>query len=386
MINQLQPGSSIGIIGAGQLGKMLAQSAQKMGYKVAMYDPNPTSCGFNLAHWTRVSDFNDRDELLTFVQSVDVVTYEFENINGELLEELENISYLPQGTKLLLNSQHRIREKEWLNQIKIPTTKYREIKTYVDIEQAVNQLSLPAILKTTRFGYDGKGQIFIKNLDDLQLNKETIEELLLDQTLILEAYCDFTFEASVIVARDVRDSVDVFPISVNQHINGVLFSSIVSGDTSQLSESQLIEIQEIAEKIAREGQLIGVCGIEFFINSAGEILVNEIAPRPHNSGHYTIEACNVSQFDQHILAITGQRIISSRLLEPALMVNILGQHLPLVEALKSEFPEAIYHIYDKGEAKKQRKMGHFTITNSNYKLLKEHLNQSESLEKWRALF
>lgn len=386
MFKQLQPGAVIGIIGAGQLGKMLAQSAQKMGYKVAMYDPNPTSCGFNLAHWTRVADFNDRKELLKFVQAVDVVTYEFENINGELLEELESASYLPQGSKLLLNSQHRIREKEWLNAINIPTTAFRKVTSNSELKSAINELGLPAILKTSRFGYDGKGQIFIKNLDDLVQNKLEIEQLLANQSLILEAFCDFAFEASVIVARDIYDSVNVFPISINHHIHGVLFSSMVANNPSLISEEQTAEIHQLAEKIAREGQLIGVCGIEFFINKEGKILVNEIAPRPHNSGHYTIEGCNISQFDQHILAITGQPIIESRLFEPSLMINILGQHIGLLEAMRLECPQAIYHLYDKGEAKKQRKMGHITVTNTSYDKLKAFLDQSELLEKWRALY
>ncbi|XJS11702.1 5-(carboxyamino)imidazole ribonucleotide synthase [Aerococcaceae bacterium WGS1372] len=386
MFKQLEPGARIGIIGAGQLGKMLAQSAQKMGYKVDMYDPNPTSCGFNVAHSTYVADFDNREQLLNFVKSVDVVTYEFENINGELLQELESVSYLPQGTKLLLNSQHRIKEKEWLNEINIPTADFREIKAYTDLHQAVEQLGLPAILKTTRFGYDGKGQLFIKDIDDVIQNKEYIEQLVENQSLILEAFYDFSFESSVIVARDVHGSVNVFPMSINHHIHGVLFSSLVGKVTSREFENLTIEIQQIAETIAKEGQLIGVCGIEFFISSEGVILVNEIAPRPHNSGHYTIEGCNVSQFDQHILAITGHQIIESRLLEPSLMVNILGQHLPLVEAMRSELPDALYHIYDKGEPKKQRKMGHFTLTNSSYDKLKELLEQSKSIQSWRTLF
>lgn len=383
MFKNIQPGAVIGIIGAGQLGKMMAQSAQKMGYKVAMYDPNPSSCGFNVAHSTTVAAFDDRVPLLDFVKSVDVVTYEFENIDGELLKELENVSYLPQGTNLLLNSQHRIREKTWLNHINIPTTDFAEITTYKELLEASRQLGLPAILKTTRFGYDGKGQIVLKNLEDLELRKAEIEELLVNQALILEAFCDFDFEASVIVARDVFDTVKVFPMSRNQHIHGVLFSSLVGEDIpNDLSQ----KIKTIAETIARQGELIGVCGIEFFISSEGDVLVNEIAPRPHNSGHYTIESTNVSQFDQHVLAITGRPLIDIRLFEPSLMINILGQHLPLVEEMANEYPQAIYHIYDKGEAKKQRKMGHFTLTNGHFAELNSILDHSESLESWRNLY
>lgn len=383
MTKVIQPGAMIGIIGAGQLGKMLAQSAQKMGYKVAMYDPNPTSCGFAVAHSTTVADFTDREALLKFVQSVDVVTYEFENIDGDLLKELESESYLPQGTNLLLNSQDRIKEKNWLNQQGIPTTDFAEVNTWTDLTEAIKTINLPAIIKTTRFGYDGKGQVFLTDKSDLEAKQSDIEALLKEQSLILEAFCDFKYEVSVIVSQDLYGNIEIFPISQNQHINGVLYSSIVGAN---YSEDLTDQIYDIAEKIAKAGKLIGVCGIEFFITEDEEVFVNEIAPRPHNTGHYTIEATNVSQFDQHILGITGRSLINIRLFEPGLMINILGQHLPYVEKVSQQYPEAIYHIYDKGEAKKQRKMGHFTLTKPDYNQLETMLYQSTSLKAWQDLF
>ncbi|WP_338488899.1 5-(carboxyamino)imidazole ribonucleotide synthase [Ruoffia tabacinasalis] len=383
MTKVIQPGAMIGIIGAGQLGKMLAQSAQKMGYKVAMYDPNPTSCGFAVAHSTTVADFTDREALLKFVQSVDVVTYEFENIDGDLLKELESESYLPQGTNLLLNSQDRIKEKNWLNQQGIPTTDFAEVNSWTDLTEAIKTINLPAIIKTTRFGYDGKGQVFLTDKSDLEAKQSDIEALLKEQSLILEAFCDFKYEVSVIVSQDLYGNIEIFPISQNQHINGVLYSSIVGAN---YSEDLTDQIYDIAEKIAKAGKLIGVCGIEFFITEDEEVFVNEIAPRPHNTGHYTIEATNVSQFDQHILGITGRSLINIRLFEPGLMINILGQHLPYVEKVSQQYPEAIYHIYDKGEAKKQRKMGHFTLTKPDYNQLETMLYQSTSLKAWQDLF
>ncbi len=383
MTKVIQPGAMIGIIGAGQLGKMLAQSAQKMGYKVAMYDPNPTSCGFAVAHSTTVADFTDREALLKFVQSVDVVTYEFENIDGDLLKELESESYLPQGTNLLLNSQDRIKEKNWLNQQGIPTTDFAEVNSWTDLTEAIKTINLPAIIKTTRFGYDGKGQVFLTDKSVLEAKQSDIEALLKEQTLILEAFCDFKYEVSVIVSQDLYGNIEIFPISQNQHINGVLYSSIVGAN---YSEDLTDQIYDIAEKIAKAGKLIGVCGIEFFITEDEEVFVNEIAPRPHNTGHYTIEATNVSQFDQHILGITGRSLINIRLFEPGLMINILGQHLPYVEKVSQQYPEAIYHIYDKGEAKKQRKMGHFTLTKPDYNQLETMLYQSTSLKAWQDLF
>lgn len=383
MTKKLVAGTTIGIIGAGQLGKMLAQSAQKMGYIVSMYDPNPSSCGFNVAHSYTVAEFNDRDALLKFVSSVDVVTYEFENIDGELLKELEQNSYLPQGTNLLLISQNRLEEKKWLNNLGIETADFVEINHFNELVETTKTSSLPAILKTTRFGYDGKGQIRLNSLVDIEENAKSIQKLLDQQTLVLEAFCDFDFEVSVIVARDLEGTIKVFPTSRNHHAHGVLYSSLVG---EYLSSELTEKIHQIAQSIAEAGQLVGVCGIEFFVTKDKQLLVNEIAPRPHNSGHYTIEATNVSQFDQHILAITGHSLMNIRLMEPALMINILGQHMPLVEEYKSNYPDAIYHVYDKGKATKQRKMGHFTLTHPNLSELEDILYHSSSLQTWQEMF
>lgn len=374
MSKLLLPGSTIGIIGAGQLGKMLAQAAQKMGYRVAMFDPNPRSCGFAVAHEKTVASFSDREQLLAFVQSVDVVTYEFENIDAELLQELAANSYLPQGTQLLLNSQDRLKEKSWLQNIGVATVAYSAVHSFEDI-----QIGEASILKTSRFGYDGKGQFLLDSTSGLEAMQIEIEYLLSEQAMIQESLCEFEFEASVMVARDTKGNINVFPPSINQHVNGVLFSSYVSGNFDQeLTE----EINEIARKIAEAGQLIGVCGIEFFVTPNGEVLVNELAPRPHNSGHYTIEACNVSQFDQHILAITGRPLMESHLLENALMINVLGQHMPLLKEVVGRYPNFMLHVYDKGEAKEQRKMGHFTFCDhDSLKLL-----TTDYLQTWRQLF
>lgn len=370
MTNVLLPGATIGIIGAGQLGKMLAQSAQKMGYRVAMYDPNPQSCGFAVANSYTVADFSDHDQLLAFVQSVDVVTYEFENIDGALLDRLAANSYLPQGTHLLLTAQDRLKEKNWLNAIGVPTVSFRGIYSKEDLSREDRGL-----LKTTRWGYDGKGQFLL----DGQADWDAIEASLAKQPLILEAFCEFAYEVSVIVARDLQGTVKVFPPSVNEHIHGVLCTSLVTGD---FDAAVLAKIVDQATVIAEAGHLVGVCGIEFFVTQDGDIVANELAPRPHNSGHYSMEGCNVSQFDQHILAITGRPIRDIYLWEDSLMVNILGQHMPQIEAVIEAFPEAMVHVYDKGEAKEQRKMGHFTLTQAGV----SEVLRSDFLQAWRQLF
>ncbi|MGQ8820345.1 5-(carboxyamino)imidazole ribonucleotide synthase [Bibersteinia trehalosi] len=369
MTKTLLPNATIGIIGAGQLGKMLAQSAQKMGYRVAMFDPNATSCGFAVADWHTVADFNDADALLAFAKKVDVLTYEFENINGKILQTLHSQTNLPQGTTLLLTSQDRIKEKTWLASIDVPVVNFAEVQAVQDIENFAKSHGYPVIIKTARFGYDGKGQMKIDSHTELLAQQAEVEKLL-QQPCIAEAFCPFEFEVSVMVARDQLGSVDYFPISQNEHCKGILFTSSAP---AQLSTEQVANVQEYARKIAENGELVGVCGIEFFVKKDGALEVNELAPRPHNSGHYTMEACNVSQYDQHILAITGRALQPIYQHRPALMVNLLGQHIAELPMLFSQFPNAMFHLYNKGEAKKQRKMGHFTL-----------LGSEQDKEKWLA--
>lgn len=382
MTKVLEFGSTIGILGAGQLGKMLAQSAQKMGYKVAMFDPNPTSCGFAVSHSHTVASFDDRQALLDFARSVDVLTYEFENINGELLKELEQETYLPQGTKLLLNSQHRRDEKNWLQSIGVPTVDFALVDNLLELKNSIVSIGLPAILKTTRFGYDGKGQMKLTTDIDLSEENTDLMEMLANEC-ILEAFCEFEREVSVIVSRDLRENVVVFPVSQNLHISGILCAGLAPIEVSDNLQSK---INEAANAIAISGKLVGVCGIEFFVTKDEDVIVNEIAPRPHNTGHYTIESCNVSQFDQHIIAITGHQLMAIQYQQPSLMINVLGQHMPAVVNLHEDFPNATYHIYDKGEAKQQRKMGHITFLGSSIVNLRGLWEESPSLQKWKELY
>lgn len=361
----LAPSTTIGIVGAGQLGKMIACSAQKMGYKVATYDPNPTSCAFAVSNWYKVATFNDREALLEFARSVDVLTYEFENIDGPLIEEIaqDTDCFLPQGSKLLLLSQNRLTEKNWLSSIGLPVVNYEAVLSQDDLKKALTTIGLPAILKTTRLGYDGKGQIRITDSTDVTEKKEEINRLL-ESPCVLEAKCSFELECSVMVSRDQSGTIELFPISENVHRSGILHSSLVPARISQVIRD---DIHLMARKIAEEGQLVGVLGIEFFIEktpSGEKVFINELAPRPHNSGHYSIEACNFSQFDQHVVAITGRPLASIKLLSPVLMVNLLGQDMPLVKDIWQNEKNAVVHLYQKGEAKVGRKMGHVTFLDS----------------------
>lgn len=383
MTKRLLPGATIGIIGAGQLGKMLAQAGQKMGYRMASLDPNPNSCAFNVSHWSKQVDFNDREAVTDFAHQVDVLTYEFENINGEILDDLSQTGRLPQGSKLLLVSQDRAKEKAWLESIGTRVVDYAIVKTWEDLLTGLEKLSYPAILKTCRFGYDGKGQIRLTQSSDLDTYQEEILAILNEQSLILEAYCPFDYELSVIIARDQLGTIKVFPASQNIHQSGVLFSSLVG---KQYSHKILSQINDMAEKIAVEGELIGVCGLECFITEDQDVIINELAPRPHNSGHYSIEACSVSQFDQHILAVTGRPLMDIHLHQASLMVNILGQHMELVSEIMTEFPQAHLHIYDKGQAKQQRKMGHFTILSDQVEDLQDLLDNHYLLQQIKSMY
>lgn len=351
----LYPGATIGIIGAGQLGKMLAQSAQAMGYQVATYDPNPKACAFPVSDWHQVGSFDDREALLTFANQVDVLTYEFENVNGELLKALDRDHYLPQGVQLLLTSQDRLSEKDWLNAIGLKTAPYQSVETMEDLLSALEALGYPAILKTRRMGYDGKGQIRLTQEADLTKKADQLKELL-THPCILEGYVPFEREASVMVNGDLEGNYQCFPVTINRHHQGILAVSETVDPDSTIAKA----VEHVGEKIAQAAHLVGLCGVECFLLGE-EVYVNELAPRPHNSGHLTIEACNFSQFDAHILAITGRPLPPLRLLSPAIMVNLLGENLPSAKEWQLTEANGYFHLYKKGEAKAKRKMGHVTF-------------------------
>lgn len=377
MNKKIYPNQTIGILGGGQLGKMLGQAAQKMGYRVAMYDEGETACGFGVSHLTKTGSFNDKEKVMDFAHYVDVLTYEFENINGEILSDLHVNTHLPQNTDFLLTTQNRLSEKKWLGENGIPCAAYAEVNNMEELKAALASIGYPAILKRTRFGYDGKGQFRINTEADLNNTADVAS--MLEAECVLEAFYPFDYEASIVVARDVFGTVECFPLVVNQHVNGILFTSLTS---AKIPEAVQSEMTRIAEKIAHSSQLVGVCGIEFFVSGNGEVVVNELAPRPHNTGHYTIEGTNISQFDQHILAITGRPLVPIRLLTPTLMVNILGQHMAEIPELMDHFPKAIIHLYDKGEPRRQRKMGHFTLMDESVEELEYYVANDTLLKRW----
>ncbi|MEC1586187.1 5-(carboxyamino)imidazole ribonucleotide synthase [Bacillus spizizenii] len=350
----IYPGAVIGIIGGGQLGKMMAVSAKQMGYKVAVIDPVKDSpCG-QVADIEITAHYNDREAIRKLAEISDIITYEFENIDYDALHWLTGHAYLPQGSELLLITQNRETEKKAIQAAGCEVAPYSIVKTKDELKQAVQELGLPAVLKTCRGGYDGKGQVVIK--EEAQI--EQAAALLESGTCILESWVSFKMELSVVVVRSVNGEIATFPAAENIHHNNILFQSIVP---ARVEEGIQKKAADLAVKLADELNLVGPLAVEMFQTEDGELLVNELAPRPHNSGHYTLDLCETSQFEQHIRAVCGLPLGKTDLLKPGMMVNLLGDEVKLVEEEPELLKEAKLYIYGKHEIKKGRKMGHITF-------------------------
>ncbi|CAI6232889.1 5-(carboxyamino)imidazole ribonucleotide synthase [Bacillus subtilis] len=350
----IYPGAVIGIIGGGQLGKMMAVSAKQMGYKVAVVDPVKDSpCG-QVADVEITAHYNDREAIRKLAEISDIITYEFENIDYDALHWLKDHAYLPQGSELLLITQNRETEKKAIQAAGCEVAPYSIVKTKNELKQAVQELGLPAVLKTCRGGYDGKGQFVIKE----EAQMEQAAGLLEHGTCILESWVSFEMELSVIVVRSVNGEISTFPTAENIHHNNILFQSIVP---ARVEKGIQQKAADLAVKLADELNLVGPLAVEMFLTEDGELLVNELAPRPHNSGHYTLDLCETSQFEQHIRAVCGLPLGKTDLLKPGMMVNLLGDEVKLVEEDPELLKEAKLYIYGKHEIKKGRKMGHITF-------------------------
>lgn len=350
----IYPGAVIGIIGGGQLGKMMAVSAKQMGYKVAVVDPVKDSpCG-QVADVEITAHYNDREAIRKLAEISDIITYEFENIDYDALHWLKDHAYLPQGSELLLITQNRETEKKAIQAAGCEVAPYSIVKTKDELKQAVQELGLPAVLKTCRGGYDGKGQFVIKE----EAQMEQAAGLLEHGTCILESWVSFEMELSVIVVRSVNGEISTFPTAENIHHNNILFQSIVP---ARVEKGIQQKAADLAGKLADELNLIGPLAVEMFLTEDGELLVNELAPRPHNSGHYTLDLCETSQFEQHIRAVCGLPLGKTDLLKPGMMVNLLGDEVKLVEEDPELLKDAKLYIYGKHEIKKGRKMGHITF-------------------------
>jgi len=377
-IRVVKPGSTIGILGGGQLGRMMALAGRAMGYRFLTMDPTPDApCG-QAADKQIVARYDDVDGALQLAEGSDVITYEFENVDAAVAEILESKSYVPQGSRLLRITQNRIREKTAVRDMGIPVAPFRVIDSLADLQQAVAELGLPAVLKTATGGYDGKGQWVLRREDELEAAYSALAAAGVE--LIVEQFVSFTKEISVVAARSASGELSTFPVAENVHVDNILHLSIVP---ARIAPEIGQRAEAIARQIAENLQVVGLIAVEMFLTADGEIYVNELAPRPHNSGHYTMDACVTSQFEQHIRAICNLPLGSPRLLSPVVMVNILGEHLAPVLAKAEQLPpQAKLHLYGKAESKAKRKMGHINVVAES---VDEALRLIEQLQIWNRV-
>jgi len=333
---------------------MMALAAKAMGFRIVVLDPVPDCpCG-QVADEQIVGAYDDSHAIEQLAKKSDVVTYEFENIHAENLDWLAKHAYVPQGTNCLKMTQDRILEKKAIQSAGVKVAPYVVIETIDHLHLGIHDTGLPAVLKTARGGYDGKGQVVIRHPHDLLKAEALVEQ----GRCVLEKWIEFEREISVIITRNPQGEVAVFPVAENLHRNNILHQTIVPARISKEVEERAI--QE-AKKLANAFHLVGTLAVEMFVTSDEKIYINELAPRPHNSGHFTIEACETSQFEQHIRAIANWPLARTDLLKPVVMVNILGEHQARLLEKIPELKDWKIHLYGKKEAKLHRKMGHVTL-------------------------
>lgn len=385
------PGKTIGMLGGGQLGRMFAQAAQSLGYRVHVYEPQVGCPAGAVANREVNASYEDAGALREFARGVDVVTYEFENIPAAALAGIAAVVPLHPRADVLHTTQNRQREKAWLRANGFPHVAYAEALDG-DIAAAVGQVGLPCVVKTADFGYDGKGQMKLTTAADL----EQAVAIFRGRRCVVEAWCEFTCELSVIVARSSAGETRAFPVAENIHTHHILDFSIVP---ARVTAEVAVRAEALAEQIAAKLGVVGLLAVELFLTTAGELVVNELAPRPHNSGHWSLDGCETSQFEQHVRAVCGLPLGGVAVREPTVMVNILGDawyapaadevdqagagavcegaganeaargdtkgagerpRFPNWSAVLAE-PRAKLHLYGKSEPRRARKMGHFTV-------------------------
>ena len=347
----LAPGSTIGVIGGGQLGRMLAQAASRLGFDVAVLEPEQDAPAARVATHVIVAPYDDPVALTQLAKLADVVTFEFENVPAAALAQLEALGVpVAPNARALAVAQDRIDEKTFLNEAGVHTVAFAPAQTPKSAADAVASLGAPALMKTRRDGYDGKGQKWVEHVTEAA----RIFKALGGKPVILEAPADFVRELSVIAARGRDGEIAVYPLAENHHERGVLRRSVAPAEASEQVSAQA---ERIAAQVLAGLDYVGVIGIELFELADGRLLVNEIAPRVHNTGHWTMDGCEVDQFEQHIRAVAGWPLGPTHALVHVEMLNLLGDEVLTWKKLASE-PEARLHLYGKREAKPGRKMGH----------------------------
>lgn len=350
------PGAAIGVLGSGQLGRMFTIAARRMGYRVHTYSPDSDTPTGQVADVEVTAAYDDLDSVCAFSKDVDVVTFEFENVPGPTAAAAERCAPVRPAGSVLHTTQQRIREKAFLKRAGLPLTPYREVRSIEDLRGALGELGTPAVLKSASFGYDGKGQFTIKAADQAEAAWDAVGR----QEAVLEAFIDFACEVSVVAARSGGGEFVHWGAIENQHSRHILD---VSTAPAQIPAKTAGDAVEIARCVLERLGVVGVLCTEFFVTRDGGLLINELAPRPHNSGHLTIDACVTSQFEQQLRAVCGLPLGSTEMIRPASMANLLGDlwmaHEPDWPATLA-LPDVKLHLYGKLEPRPGRKMGHLT--------------------------
>jgi 5-(carboxyamino)imidazole ribonucleotide synthase len=361
----INPPAMLGMLGGGQLGRFFVIAAHEMGYQVTVLDPDRNSPAGKIADVHLCANYDDVAALNKMAETCQAVTTEFENVPASTLEQLSQSTIVHPSSHSVAIAQNRVAEKNFIKQAGLPVAPFEVIANLEDIPSDDSAI-YPAILKVARFGYDGKGQSRVKNQEEakqafVQFGKEIC---------VLEHMLNLDLEVSVVLARDVNGHIESFPVAENSHLNGILDVSIVPARCTEVIRANA---QELAKKLATELNYVGVLGVEFFV-VGHQLVLNEIAPRPHNSGHYTLDACVTNQFEQQVRVITGQTLGSSRLHSHAVMVNILGDSWLVSGEQKAPAWQMAFanknlkmHLYGKHEPRKGRKMGHFTVIGDDAK-------------------
>jgi len=355
------PGAAIGVLGSGQLGRMFAIAARRMGYRVHTFSPDSDTPTGQVADVEIQASYDDLDAVSDFARHVSVVTFEFENVPAPTAEAAARCAPVRPSGSVLHTTQQRIREKAFLTKTGLPTTPYREVRSLAGLNSAISDLGCPAVLKTAAFGYDGKGQFRVDNAGRAAEAWAAIGE----QKAVLEAFIDFDREISVVAARGEDGQFVHYGTIENQHSHHILDISIAP---ARVSPQVAREAVDLARCVLETLDVVGVLCVEFFVTRDGSLLINELAPRPHNSGHLTVDACITSQFEQQLRAACGLPLGSTKMHRPAAMANLLGDLWANGEpnwAAACAFPGVKLHLYGKLEPRPGRKMGHLTALNDD---------------------
>jgi 5-(carboxyamino)imidazole ribonucleotide synthase len=361
MTQRYLPGATIGLMGSGQLGRMFAVAARRMGYRIHVFSPEKETPAGQFADSEATGAYEDEAAVRDFAKRLDLLTFEFENIPRQTVDWCAAECEVRPASSVLHTAQNRLREKDFLSGAGIPVAPYRAVHNAPELMHALEEIKTPAILKSAAFGYDGKGQRLIEDpfdLDEIWRNRPGDE-------LILERSVDFDKEVSVIVARGPDGAMATFPVCENMHRNHILDITAVPARVSANVEKSAADL---ARTIAEKMDLVGLLAVEMFLQRDGALLVNELAPRPHNSGHWTIEGCATSQFEQHLRAVCGLPLGSTEIVQPSAMANLLGDLWEDGEpnwAAALAVPGVRLHVYGKHHPRPRRKMGHLTALASD---------------------